>query len=41
MVWANVFPKSLFLDQLIAYTRKELLEECDYIAEALKQEKYR
>lgn len=41
MQWSNVFPKTMFLEELIKYTRKELMEECDYDAEREKQEKYR
>ena len=30
MQYSGAFPKSMFLDQLIANTRKELFQECDY-----------
>lgn len=41
MVYTNIFPKTMFLDQLIQNTKIELLEECDYIAEANKQETFK
>lgn len=36
MEYTNIFPKTMFLDKLIANTRKELHEECDYKIEAAK-----
>ncbi len=33
MVYTGAFPKTMFLDQLIANTRKELFQECDYLKE--------
>ena len=36
MDYTKIFPKTMFLDQLILNTRKELYEECDYGAEAYK-----
>lgn len=36
MEYTNIFPKTMFLDKLIANTRKELHEECDYTIEAAK-----
>ena len=41
MVYTNLVPKTMFLDKLIASTRAELKEECNYTTEAGKQEKYR
>lgn len=41
MEYTNIFPKTMFLDKLIANTRKELHEECDYKIEAAKQRNYR
>ncbi|CAK94480.1 unnamed protein product (macronuclear) [Paramecium tetraurelia] len=41
MEYTNLFPKTMFLDKLIANTRKELHEECDYKIEAAKQINYR
>ena len=37
----NVFPRGLYLDDLIKYMRVELKEECDYELEATKQSAYR
>ena len=37
MQYSGAFPKSMFLDQLIANTRKELFQECDYTTEREKQ----
>jgi aarF domain-containing kinase len=39
MIYTKAFPKSMFLDKLINYSRKELHEECDYVIEAKKQNK--
>lgn len=36
MLYTGVFPKQMFLERLIDYSRKELHEECDYITEANK-----
>ncbi|KAM3127939.1 hypothetical protein pb186bvf_019958 [Paramecium bursaria] len=41
MDYTGIFPKTMFLDKLIANTRKELYEECDYLVEAEKQIRYR
>lgn len=41
MIYTNIFPKTMFLDQLIENTKVELLEECDYLVEAHKQTTYR
>lgn len=41
MDYSNLFPKTMFLDKLIANTRRELHEECDYLLEASKQRNYR
>lgn len=40
MLYTNIFPKTMFLDQLILNTKVELLEECDYLKEAEKQTTY-
>jgi len=40
MLYTNLFPKTMFLDQLIENTKVELLEECDYLKEAEKQNIY-
>ncbi|KAL4499838.1 hypothetical protein ABPG72_015187 [Tetrahymena utriculariae] len=37
MIYTGVFPKQMFLDRLIDYSRKELHEECNYTLEAEKQ----
>ena len=37
MKMTGAFPKTMFLDELIHHTKLELLEECDYVSEALKQ----
>ena len=37
----GIFPKSLYLDELMSNTSKELYEECDYFEEANKQIDYR
>ena len=37
----GVFPRGLYLDELIRVTRGELHWECDYIREAAYQTKYR
>ena len=39
--YTNIFPKTMFIDDLVANARIELKEECDYIAEAQKQIKFR
>jgi aarF domain-containing kinase len=41
MTYTGALPKTMFLDQLIANTRRELFEECDYLVEAQKQERMR
>ena len=41
MIYTNIFPKTMFLDQLIHNTKIELMEECDYLTEAKKQNTYR
>jgi aarF domain-containing kinase len=41
MTYTNIFPKTMFLDKLLEHTKKELYEECDYLVEAAKQERYR
>ena len=41
MIYTNIFPKTMFLDQLIQNTKIELMEECDYLSEAKKQDTYR
>ena len=41
MDYTGIFPKTMFLDKLIANTRKELYEECDYLVEAEKQIRYK
>ena len=38
---ANFLPKGLFLDPLVAVAREELTAECDYVAEAAAQERFR
>lgn len=37
MKYTNIFPRQLFLDEIIKNARLELKEECDYIREADKQ----
>ncbi|KRX03961.1 Protein kinase-like domain [Pseudocohnilembus persalinus] len=39
--WTGLAPKSMFIDQMIANHRVELLEECDYKSELLKQDHMR
>ena len=39
MNYTNIFPKQMFLDVIIATSKKELKEECDYIQEARNQMK--
>lgn len=41
MIYTNIFPKTMFLDQLIQNTKIELIEECNYLLEAKKQETYK
>ena len=37
----NVFPKGLFLDQILKFAREELSNEVDYLKEAIHQTRYR
>lgn len=37
----GIFPRSLYLDELLVNTSKELFEECNYLEEATKQRYYR
>ena len=41
MKYTKIFPKTLFVDKLIINTKKELYEECNYLIEAEKQERFR
>ena len=41
MLYPNILPRSLFLDDILKHIRNELLEECDYTAEANKQTEFR
>ncbi|EGR30031.1 hypothetical protein IMG5_144060 [Ichthyophthirius multifiliis] len=41
MIYTGLFPKQMFLDKLIDYSRLELIQECDYVEEAKKQEQMR
>lgn len=41
MKYTKIFPKTLFVDKLILNTKKELYEECNYIIEGEKQERFR
>lgn len=41
MMYTGVFPKQMFLDRLINYSRMELHEECNYLLEADKQRNMR
>ena len=41
MNYTGLVPSTLFMDRIMANTRQELMEECDYIEEARKQRKYR
>lgn len=41
MDYTNIFPKQLFMDEIIKNARTELKEECDYKKEAQKQLRFR
>jgi len=41
LLYPNILPRSLFLDDILKHIRKELLEECDYTTEARKQMDFR
>ena len=41
LLYPNILPRSLFLEDILKHIRKELLEECDYTTEANKQMKFR
>jgi len=41
LIYPNILPRSLFLDDILKHIRKELMEECDYLLEAKKQTEFR
>jgi len=41
LIYPNILPRSLFLEDILKHIRKELLEECDYLTEAKKQTDFR
>lgn len=34
ITWTNLLPKGLYLDSLVKHTRRDLVQECDYLQEA-------
>ena len=41
LTWAAFLPPGMYLDEVLAVAREELAAECDYTAEASKQERFR
>ncbi len=41
LLYPNILPRSLFLEDILKHIRRELLEECDYSLEANKQTEFR
>jgi len=41
ITWTNLLPKGLYLDSLVKHTRRDLVQECDYLQEAGHQSAFK